>query len=132
MMRAEKSNTGNSPRAGITASRVAQRTCHAQRRAAQKESARLAFSCSNPDHGEQATSNALNCSTASPVLALSSLNSQTHRPREQQPAAPEELASTDPLLRRLAVWTVRVKRSNSGVMSEFNHEGHEGSQRRPF
>jgi len=69
--------------------------------AAQKESARLAFSCSNPDHGEHATSNALNYSIASPALALSSLNSQTHRPREQQPAAPEELASNTALIRRL-------------------------------
>src|SRR6266851_1626131 len=38
-------------------------------RPAQKARAWMAWSCSNPDRGDHATSNASHCSTASPVLA---------------------------------------------------------------
>src|SRR5439155_7313247 len=70
----------------------ARRICDAQRRAAQKKSARLAFSCSNPDHGEHATSNALNCSIASPVLALPQQSSQMHTRQAQDQPLRQELA----------------------------------------
>jgi hypothetical protein len=64
----------------------------AQRRAAQKESARLAFSCSNPDHGEHVTSNASNCSIASPVVCLPRQSSQTHTRQAQDQPRRQELA----------------------------------------
>src|SRR2546430_5823657 len=70
----------------------ARRTRHAQTRAAQKESARLAFSCSNPDRGEHATSNALNCSIASPVLCLPRQSSQMHARQAQDQPPRQELA----------------------------------------
>ncbi len=55
---------------------------HAPKRV-QKERASLAWSCSNPDHGGRATSNALTCSSSSPALASSWLRSRTHTSRER-------------------------------------------------
>ena len=79
--------------------RPGRRICRAQTRAAQKEHATWAWSCSSPDHGDRVTSNALNCSTASPVLALSWHCSRTHTPRERLRVPPEKLAYPS------ALWT---------------------------
>ena len=65
---------------------------HARTRAAQKERALLAWSCSNPERDANATSTALNCSTALPAQVSSRHRSRTHTPRERLPALPEKLA----------------------------------------
>lgn len=64
----------------------------AGRKVAQKEHALPPCSCSNPDCDDRATSTASNCSTASPVPALSPSRSRTRTPRERSPAPLEKLA----------------------------------------
>jgi len=65
---------------------------HAQTRAAQKERASLAWSCSNPDHGGRSQSNASTCSTASPVLASSRPRSRMRMLRERLRVSPQRMA----------------------------------------
>ena len=65
---------------------------HAQTKAAQKERASSAWSCSNPDHGGRAMSNASTCSTASPVPASSRPRSQMRTLRERVRGSPQTMA----------------------------------------
>ena len=94
LRRSEQRNPNQRIRPTLAQLRIerGKRTYRAQTRAAQKDRAWLAWSCSNPDHGDGATSNALNCSTASPVLASSWHCSRMHTPRERLRVPPEKLA----------------------------------------
>jgi hypothetical protein len=65
---------------------------HAQTKAAQKERASSAWSCSNPDHDVRAMSNASTCSTASLVPASSPPRSQMHTLRERVRGSPQTMA----------------------------------------
>jgi hypothetical protein len=65
---------------------------HPQTKAAQKERASSAWSCSNPDYGGHAMSNASICSTASLVLALSRPRSQMRTLRERVRESPQTMA----------------------------------------
>ena len=66
---AEESKPWDSSDAGSTANTAGEIERHSQTTAARKERASLAWSCSNPDRDDRATSMASNCSTASPVQA---------------------------------------------------------------
>jgi hypothetical protein len=83
---------------------------HARTRAAKKQSASLAWSCSNPDHGERVSCNAWTCSTASPVVASSRRHSRMHIPQERLPVPPKRLACGHALFTNFDAKGVAVKR----------------------
>ena len=72
------------------------RKCHEQMAAEQKDRAFSAWSCSIPDHGERATSNAWNYSTASTRLASFRRRNQPHISRERPLVPQAKLAEIPP------------------------------------
>jgi len=108
----EPRNLSQRPRSTPAQARIrrGQRTRRDQAKAAQKSRASLAWSCSNPDPGDGATSNAPIYSTASPVPASSRHYSRIHTLREQLPARPERFVQSGALSISVDAHGVRVKR----------------------
>ena len=68
--------------------------CLAETMADRKQRASRAWSCNTPDHDDRddrVKRTALNCSTASPVLASSRRRNRTHRSRQRRLVQPKEL-----------------------------------------
>jgi hypothetical protein len=82
---------------------------YARRKAAQKQCASLAWSCSNPGRDDRAKSTAWNCNTPSLVPESSQHRSRMRMPQERLPAPPKRMISLDASLANLNGWSVRVK-----------------------
>jgi hypothetical protein len=77
----------------------------------------MAWSCSNPCHGDGAKSNALTCSTASPVLGWSWPRSRTHTSLERLRVLSETLAWLHASFTNLDPQGDRVKRVLMGLLA---------------